>query len=958
MKKLIALFLISTQLAYGANEFRAPNGIITPTALVGGTTRNASAVLDINSTTQGLGLPNMTGTQMTAISSPKTGLAVFNTTTNQINVYNGTTWVAAGSGGTVYAADSGTANAYVISPTPAAISYAAGGSYAFLSLNANTGASTLNVSSLGVKAIKNPAGGALVTGDILASQIVVVTYDGTNFQMVSPQGPAVSANTANTLVKRNSSGGLPGNSDTATNLAGNLAQPSPSPSSIPMYNGTSLINVPFPGPSASPSGYPITALGNGNYGLQQTQILAAPNGVTPSPVATIQVPVNQLTNTGTNTAMIETGNSNMLANPNFLSSAPATSWTLGSGVTAFTDTSTVYQNDKQSLKLLFTAFTGELLLQDAAVQLGSVAGVAEENTMIVNPSVAGLQVCSRTTATHIQCLNAPAGVWTYLPASSIGASTDTSVGVSLYAPSSVTGLVHVARAYVGPNRNLSSVSLIGPVTVQRFLSGSGTYTPTTLANLSYIMVEMAGGGGGGGGTTSGGGATAGGNGGTTTFGSSFLSTNGGGGGQYSAGGGGAASCGSLASCQPLTGGTGNSGGTNGTTSGSYLPGGGGGVNPFGGGGAGGYGNGPAVGSPVANTGGGGGGSGCSLTASCQSAGGGGAGGYLKAWIAVGSSTWLNSYAYSVAAGGTAGVGTFAAGLAGGSGIIIVTEYYGSTANTFNPNLQTAYAATTMSSSAVGVAATSFTTATGVSSRSNYGIAQTPATSGQMAMTVPSLQPGSYLAIFKGPTQNNAAAAGQICNFQLTDGTSSGFSFASVFAPASGANAGPNIIGFFNYAAVQTNLTFSVQAAANATGPTCFASGVGTSTIILVPLSQNVVTPVIPGNVITKAPLTLRVETGQLTATSASVCSISAVGTGLFFSTTPIGLGNCTGTFAIPFTVAPQCFFGINGASTNAMGAVQYLDTTTGLTIVENVLVSGSSTINGTSAPLDVTCIGH
>lgn len=221
MKKLIALFLISTQLAYGANEFRAPNGIITPTALVGGTTRNASAVLDINSTTQGLGLPNMTGTQMTAISSPKTGLAVFNTTTNQINVYNGTTWVAAGSGGTVYAADSGTANAYVISPTPAAISYAAGGSYAFLSLNANTGASTLNVSSLGVKAIKNPAGGALVTGDILASQIVVVTYDGTNFQMVSPQGPAVSANTANTLVKRDASGNFAAGTITGS-LTGNV----------------------------------------------------------------------------------------------------------------------------------------------------------------------------------------------------------------------------------------------------------------------------------------------------------------------------------------------------------------------------------------------------------------------------------------------------------------------------------------------------------------------------------------------------------------------------------------------------------------------------------------------------------------------------------------------------------------------------------------------------------------
>lgn len=55
---------------------------------------NASAILDIYSTTQGLGLPAMTTTQRNAVSSPRAGLAIYNSTTNKINFYNGTAWEA------------------------------------------------------------------------------------------------------------------------------------------------------------------------------------------------------------------------------------------------------------------------------------------------------------------------------------------------------------------------------------------------------------------------------------------------------------------------------------------------------------------------------------------------------------------------------------------------------------------------------------------------------------------------------------------------------------------------------------------------------------------------------------------------------------------------------------------------------------------------------------------------
>jgi len=48
--------------------------------------------LRINSTTGGLLIPRLTTTQRDAISSPSTGLLIFNTTTGFINQYNGTNW--------------------------------------------------------------------------------------------------------------------------------------------------------------------------------------------------------------------------------------------------------------------------------------------------------------------------------------------------------------------------------------------------------------------------------------------------------------------------------------------------------------------------------------------------------------------------------------------------------------------------------------------------------------------------------------------------------------------------------------------------------------------------------------------------------------------------------------------------------------------------------------------------
>lgn len=57
-----------------------------------GATANASALLDVQSTTKGLRLPNMTTTQKNAISSPAAGLMVFDTTLAKACVYSGSAW--------------------------------------------------------------------------------------------------------------------------------------------------------------------------------------------------------------------------------------------------------------------------------------------------------------------------------------------------------------------------------------------------------------------------------------------------------------------------------------------------------------------------------------------------------------------------------------------------------------------------------------------------------------------------------------------------------------------------------------------------------------------------------------------------------------------------------------------------------------------------------------------------
>lgn len=201
-------------------------------------------------------------------------------------------------------------------------------------------------------------------------------------------------------------------------------------------------------------------------------------------------------------------------------------------------------------------------------------------------------------------------------------------------------------------------------TIQRFTSGSGTYT--TPANARYLRVKLIGGGGGGGGQGGNGG-----DGGSTTFGN----LTGGPGikgltGAAAGGTGGAATVGAgWTTIVAVPGAQGDS--PNPTLVGLSGHGAGGGNGFFGGGGGSQINTGATAASGATNSGGGG--AGGSTGSGVAGNSGGGSGGYVEAFT---SGAPSGTYSYAVGAAGSAGsTGSGNAAGAGAAGIIIVEEYY-------------------------------------------------------------------------------------------------------------------------------------------------------------------------------------------------------------------------------------------------------------------------------------------
>jgi len=87
-----------------------------------------------------------------------------------------------------YGTCAGSANTYAITLTPAPSAYTAGMTILFKPSASNTGASTVNVNSLGARNVKSTFGADPGANEIYASNYALMTYDGTNFILLNPAG--------------------------------------------------------------------------------------------------------------------------------------------------------------------------------------------------------------------------------------------------------------------------------------------------------------------------------------------------------------------------------------------------------------------------------------------------------------------------------------------------------------------------------------------------------------------------------------------------------------------------------------------------------------------------------------------------------------------------------------------------------------------------------------------------
>jgi len=180
MKKNILLLLLFTGLVQAG---LSQNIGINAT----GAAPNAKAMLDISSTTTGLLIPSMTGTQRDAITSPPNGLQIYNTTTNTTDVYRVNRWESS-----AYAAPStNLVNVYSLAdlPTPSgsAITLDATKMYVFSGV-VNISSNYLNLNGAGLRGTDPSKDGIMSTasGAVLRSSNVSVFLE--NLMVIPASG--------------------------------------------------------------------------------------------------------------------------------------------------------------------------------------------------------------------------------------------------------------------------------------------------------------------------------------------------------------------------------------------------------------------------------------------------------------------------------------------------------------------------------------------------------------------------------------------------------------------------------------------------------------------------------------------------------------------------------------------------------------------------------------------------
>jgi hypothetical protein len=661
------------------------------------------------------------------------------------------------------------------------------------------------------------------------------------------------------------------------------------------------------------------------------------------------------------TSWVEVGSgagssTNLLTNGSFDDASATNGWTVSNGTCTADTGDHIDDGGAQSLSCSLSSVNGVIVSQS---KTATATGLNFENTLWVKTSSDKIQVCSSVNSVEQQCLTvSDKNIWLPYSPTSVTVSGQT---VSVYAKtvSSTTATVKIDAGYLGLNRNLTNGIQFVATTVQKFLSGSGTYT--TPNGVRKIRVRMVGGGGGGAGSGTSASGGNGGNGGDTTFG---TNTAGGGGGATAyngssgaAGGGGTATL-SVGLGIGVNGGEGFADFYNGSM--SQMSGSSGGSSALGGAGRGAIG---AGGAGKANTGGGGGGGGGAATAATGS--GGGAGAYLDFIISNPSTT----YSYAVGAAGNAGsAGTSgSAGGAGGSGVIIVEEDYGTVETAFRPPLlaiswsgyHDSTCAWARTNTSYGDPAADASCALVESTNRNFG---TVTTSGSAlpGITFTPARAGRYYVCASTQIYSSTAAAN--ASVRLWDGTTtlmeSGAS-NSTLANSVDSVFPMRLCGILD-ATSTASKTVSLQSKATGTAtvniyPASLRSAVEwTIFAIDSPLPALVLT----GNVTSNSSGMTRTEYATITCSSSS--SVSDLSTTGWISVGNISSGTCAVTFSAPFgSVKPKCVPASIGASGTTFAVPKVSSqTVNGFNIISPEMTSGSSTISAATAfTVDVICFG-
>lgn len=111
-------------------------------------------------------------------------LGEVNSTTNTFTPYLG----AAALRFLNFSADTGSADTYVVSPSPPATTHIAGQIVTLKPANANTGAATLTLNDLPAKNIKTSRGADLSAGMLNENGVYLLVYDGVNFVLLNDSG--------------------------------------------------------------------------------------------------------------------------------------------------------------------------------------------------------------------------------------------------------------------------------------------------------------------------------------------------------------------------------------------------------------------------------------------------------------------------------------------------------------------------------------------------------------------------------------------------------------------------------------------------------------------------------------------------------------------------------------------------------------------------------------------------